>query len=415
MPSKSLKVAVVSDLHFVNSDKVKDGSRHSWLTFNGEKGLTNNFWQSLIDKVKSDSISADILVCPGDITTHSEKSALQFAWKKLNELANTLGCEILVAATGNHDVNSRGFELHNVIRELDKDHCLVEDLKQLSPIYPLVHLNKNESMSDHINRIHYFGSNFLFSQTESYNLITLNSCSNHTNNPVAYEKGFVSKSTHQWLESTLQAHFDNQNKKLGLLVCHHHPIQHPNYNLGSYDFMNGGVELLEMLNRYGNWIVIHGHKHHGKISYFSDGSKRTVVFAAGTLSCHKESLGDDFANQFYVMDIDPKKTRGTPQGVLDVYSWQGNHWGLSKRRNDGVFTGVGFGFVGCLEELAEDIANIVAPVTGTTWNDIIEKFPNIKHCVPKDLKHLEQNLLEYNIDFIMNDSGEIEKLEKTEA
>ncbi|WP_241909381.1 metallophosphoesterase family protein [Vibrio lentus] len=410
-----MKVAVVSDLHFVNSDNVKDGSRHSWLTFNNDNGLTNKFWQSLIDKIKKESITADILICPGDITTHAESSALRFAWAKLNELADALGCELLATATGNHDINSRGLSLNNVVRDLDKNHCLVENLKQLSPIYPLVHLNRSESDTDYNNRIHYFGSNFLFSPTDTYNLVTLNSCANHTSDPAAYEKGFISKSTHQWLESTLKNNFDNQNKKLGILVCHHHPIQHPDYNLGTYDFMNGGTELLEMLNRYGNWVVVHGHKHHGKLSYFSDGSKRTVVFAAGTLSCHKESLGDDFTNQFYVMDIDPKKTRGTPQGVFDVYSWQGNHWALSKRRNDGVFTGVGFGDIGCLEQLAEDIADYVAPVTGTNWSDIIKQFPQIKHCVPKDLEHLEHNLQAYNIDFVSNESGEIDKLEKTEA
>ncbi|WP_206646015.1 hypothetical protein [Pseudoalteromonas phenolica] len=73
MPTDSLKVAVVSDLHFVNRTKINDGSHHSWLTFNEDKTFTNNFWQSLIQKIQRESIVADILVCPGDITTHSEK------------------------------------------------------------------------------------------------------------------------------------------------------------------------------------------------------------------------------------------------------------------------------------------------------------------------------------------------------
>jgi len=415
MPSSSLKIAVVSDLHFVNSNNVTDGNRHSWLIFNPESGLENTFWQNLIDKVNADSITADILICPGDITTHAEGSALRFAWKKLNELAKALNCSLLATATGNHDINSRGPELKNIIRDLDKDHSLVENIKQLSPAYPLVNIGKPQTDEDHMNRIHYFGSDFLFSEKADYNLVLLNSCANHTGDPTTYERGFISKSTQEWLELALKNNFDLHNKKLGILVCHHHPIQHADHGTGTYDFMNGGAELLQMLNKYGNWIVIHGHKHHGKLSYLSDGSKKTVVFAAGTLSCHKENLGHDFTNQFYVIDVDPSKTRGTPQGIFNVYSWQGNHWSLSKRKDDGIFTGVGFGDIGCLEQLAEDISKIVTPLTGSSWSDIISKFPQLNHCVPKDLEHLENNLLVYGIDLIINDDGIIEKLEKSEG
>lgn len=415
MPANSLKVAVVSDLHFVDSTQVKDGSRQSWLSFTKENGLQGAFWQNLLDKIKADEITADILVCPGDITTYAETTALKFAWEKINELAKALNCSLLATATGNHDVNSRGLELNNVVRDLDKDHSLIEHLKQLSPVYPLVNINQPENLEDHMNRVHYFGSDFLFLQKDKYNLVILNSCANHTSDPAAHEKGFVSKSTHQWLEESLKRNFDRKNKKLGILVCHHHPIQHADHGIGTYDFMNGGTELLEMLNKYGNWVVIHGHKHHAKLSYHSDGSKKTVVFAAGTLSCHKETLGGDFTNQFYIMNVDTSKTKGTPQGTFEVYTWQGSHWALSKRRADGVFSGVGFGDVGCLEELAEEISKNVAPVKGTDWAQIIQSFPQIKCCVPKDLEHLENNLQEFGVDILIDSDGAIEKLEKSEA
>ncbi|KZN57700.1 hypothetical protein N474_25675 [Pseudoalteromonas luteoviolacea CPMOR-2] len=414
MSSSSLKIAVVSDLHFVNSSVNSNSKNHSWLTFDSEGNFTNNFWSTLIGKIEQDSIKADILVCPGDITTHAEGTALKFAWGKLNELAKKLDCKLLATATGNHDVNSRGLQISNPVRDLDQDHSLVENLKQLSPEYPLVDLSNPNSPQSHEDRINYFGSNFLFSPYEDFNLVILNSCANHINDTSAFEKGFVSQSTHAWLEMALHEHFDPKKKKLGILVCHHHPIQHSDHKLGTYDFMNGGTQLIEMLNKYGNWIIIHGHKHHGKLSYHMDGgSKKTVVFAAGTLSSHKEELGDNFTNQFYVIDMG-LKSKGTPKGTLDVYSWQGNHWALSKRREDGIFTGVGFGDVGCLESLAEDIASKVQLVTGTEWSTIVEQFSEIKHCVPKDFEHLERNLQALGVDIITNQSGEIGKLEKSE-
>jgi Icc-related predicted phosphoesterase len=412
----SLKVAVVSDLHFVNSANIKDSSHHSWLIFNSDGTLNNKFWSSLIDKIEQDNIKADILVCPGDITTHAEGSALTFAWNKLNELAKVLGCSILATATGNHDVNSRGKELSNIIRDLEKDQSLVENLKQLEPPYPLVNLVTPSPEADHLNRIQYFGSDFLhLSNNEKYNLVVLNSCASHTNDPTSYERGYVSLSTHEWLENSLKGKFDPRQKKLGIMVCHHHPILHADHGIGTYDFMKGGHELLQMLNKYGNWIVIHGHKHHAKLSYFADGSKNTVVFSAGTLSHHKDHLGDDFANQFYVMDIDQTKNKGIAKGTFDVYSWQGSHWAHSKRRKDGVYTGVGFGEVGCLEELAEKISKIVNPITGTDWKQVIEQFPELKNRLPKDIDHLEANLQAYDIDITINANGEIKKLEKSEA
>ncbi|MFS1923478.1 MULTISPECIES: metallophosphoesterase [Vibrio] len=414
--SNALKVAIVSDLHFVNSDKIQDSKYHSWLMFEQDGSMKNGFWQSLINKIEQENITADILVCPGDITTHAEGTALKFAWSKLNELAKALGCSILATATGNHDVNSRGTPITNTIRDLDKDQSLVENLKQLDPPYPLVNLTKPSAQIDHENRIKYFGADFLYSsENKLFDLVLLNSCASHTSDPKSYERGYVSTSTHQWLEASLKANYNPREKKLGLLVCHHHPILHSDHNIGTYDFMKGGSELLQMLNRYGNWIVIHGHKHHAKLSYFADGSKNTVVFSAGTLSHHKEQLGDDFTNQFYIVDIDTTKTKGVPKGTLEVYSWKANHWALSKRQKDGVFSGVGFGEVGCLEELAEQISEKVHPITGLEWDQLLQDFPQLRYRLPKDLEHLEANLQAYNIDITINADGEFAKLEKSEV
>jgi hypothetical protein len=412
----SLKVAVVSDLHFANSEKIQDSRSHSWLIFEPDGSMKSVFWSSLLKKIKEDNLTADILVCPGDITTHAEGSALKYAWERLNELAQALGCSILATATGNHDVNSRVKPLNNPIRDLDKDHSLVENLKQLAPAYPLVNLKSPCEIAAHENRIKYFGADFLFiPDDEQYNLVILNSCASHTNSAESYERGYVSTSTHQWLEDALKAHYNPQRKKVGILVCHHHPILHSDHNIGTYDFMKGGNELLQMLNKYGNWIVIHGHKHHAKLSYFADGSRNTVVFSAGTLSHHKDELGDDFTNQFYLIDIDSSKTRGVPKGTMSVYSWQANHWALSKRRKDGIFTGVGFGEVGCLEELADDISQEVHPITGLSWDNLLKMFPQLNFRLPKDLEHLESHLQALNIDITTNTDGEFAKLEKSEV
>ncbi|MEH6457188.1 MAG: hypothetical protein V7749_12735 [Cocleimonas sp.] len=416
MSSASLKVAVVSDLHFVSSEKVKDGNSHSWLSFDTNGKFNDGFWSNLLAKIHTEGIHADILICPGDITTHAEPKALEFAWKKLNELAKVLKCDLLVTATGNHDVSSRPAPLKNVIRDLDHNISMVENLKLLEPPYPLVNLIKNDDELAQKNRIHYFGSDFLIhNESEHYRLVVLNSCGTHSSDPADYERGSISESTLTWLEKSLKTMNCSKNKKLGILVCHHHPILHPDQNLGTYDFMKGGTRLLEMLNNYGNWIVVHGHKHHAKLSYHSVASKKSVVFAAGTLSAHKKTLGDGFANQFYIINTDLTQKRGTPKGTLDVYSWQANCWSLSKRTKDGVFTGVGFGDIGCLEEMAEHIEKQLVSLTSTPWDDIVELFPKLKHMVPLDFKHLIANLQDLNVDVNFSADHELESLERTKA
>ncbi|WP_413488033.1 metallophosphoesterase family protein [Shewanella baltica] len=416
MGGSPLRIAVVSDLHFVNNETVVNGDRASWLVFSDSDGLSkNNFWLSLLDKIERDHIKADLLVCPGDITTHSDVSALNFAWDRLIELAKKLECNVVVTATGNHDVQSRPHNLSgNTIRELNNNNDLFENLKQLKPPYPLVDFSSPDITTPHLRRIHYFGTDFLlFDSNPEYRLVVFNSCARHTSAPADYERGYLANSTLQWLENAVKEVYDPMNKKPSIFVCHHHPIQHDELGTGSYDFIKGGTKLIEMLNKYGSWIVIHGHKHHAKLAYHTVGSKKTVVFAAGTLSAHKQSLGNNFTNQFYVIDINKDKLKGTLEGYFNVYSWKGSQWSLTKSTNEGVFTGIGFGDIGCLEELAENIAQEVSGVQRLEWGAIVKKMPQLKKCLPKDLELLSSYLQnEHNIDISINEQFEYDYLDR---
>lgn len=416
MHTTPLKVAVVSDLHFQPAETVKDGNKSSWLTFKSNKEPSNNFWESLIDTIKAEKIEADLLICPGDITTYSNKEGLEYAWEKIVELAQLMKCDVLATATGNHDVQSRPSVISNPIRELNTVNDLSENLKNLNPEYPLVNFSNRDKELAHDRRIHYFGTDYLiFDENPLYRLVIFNSCARHTTEASDHDRGHISESTLKWLEKSLKTIYDPKNKKVGLFVCHHHPIQHDDHELGSYDFIKGGAQLIEMLSNYGSWLVIHGHKHHAKISYHSVGSKKSVVFAAGTLSSHKDTLGENFANQFYVVDIEAEHVKGTVKGKLNVWSWLGNKWGKSKTVKDGLFTGVGFGDIGCLEELAENISHKITGIDKETWISVVNQFPVLEYCVPKDFQLLQNYLREYEIDIVSNAEGEFEFLERARS
>lgn len=410
MENKALKIAVVSDLHFQPKALVANSNKSSWLTFESGK-FENQFWSQLIETIKDENLEADLLICPGDITTHGNQEGLVFAWEKLNELGLLLKAKVLGVATGNHDVQSRPLNIQNEIRDLNHINDLSEALKNLTPKYPLVVQGESPDIA-HQRRIHYFGADFIiYDECVDYRLVIFNSCSRHTSSPSDYERGVISDSTVLWLEMALKDMYDPKNKKVNIFLCHHHPIQHDEHRLGSYDFIKGGTRLLDMLNKYGSWIVVHGHKHHAKVSYHNTGSKKSVVFAAGTLSSHKNTLGKEFTNQFYI--INTSNGRGTPKGTIETWSWHGNRWAKSKSRKDGVFTGVGFGEVGCIETLAEKIAEYYGDsIMPKAWGDILKEFPILAYFVPKDFEMLQNHLSDLDIDIRFNSQDEFESIEK---
>src|SRR5207247_8648242 len=79
------------------------------------------------------------------------------------------------------------------------------------------------------------------------------------------------------------------------------------YGLGAADIMLGGAELLQLLSAgdYGEWLVIHGHKHLPKLSYAQGATAATpVVFAAGSLcACLASRIQAVARNQFYILDF----------------------------------------------------------------------------------------------------------------
>ncbi|GAA3923915.1 metallophosphoesterase family protein [Litoribacillus peritrichatus] len=412
MDEKVLRIAVVSDLHFV--EESKSSGHMSWLAFNESKKFHSGLWAALLKKISSDNLEADILLCPGDITTHANKSGLEVAWEKLQELSDCLKCELLAVATGNHDVESRGIDqLDNPIRELDSYTDLIENLKILSPPYPLKINSESCTKTTHERRVFYFGSDYLlYDENDDYRLVIFNSCARHNQLKKEYERGRIANSTLNWLEEHLKSIHDKKNLKPSIFLCHHHPIPHSIKGLSQYDTMYGGESLINMLSKYGNWIIIHGHKHHATLKYTYGGSKRIPVFAAGTLSAHKDSLGEEFNNQIYIIELNIEKCRGPLKGKVNAWSWKGNHWAISKSQLDGIYTGVGFGFTGTLEKIAQDIQNIVPPVGSIDWDKVVSKIPDLSYLMPMDFEHLKEELEVLNIDMDINSDSELVSLSR---
>src|SRR5690606_27539341 len=132
-----------------------------------------------------------------------------------------------------------------------------------------------------------------------------------------FDRGAITIRTLTSLRDELSA---TEPAHTNVLVCHHHPHSHAELRLGETDVMKHGQLLLDALESHGDWLVIHGHKHHPKLTYAAGGGRSAVVFGAG-------SFGGDFSseassicrNQFYILET--PRIRGTPGARGRVHAW----------------------------------------------------------------------------------------------
>ena len=403
--SRRITIAVVSDLHFCNQRTVGAGSELSHIVVQRiEETDGKNPWADLYKLVRDDVLKADMLLCPGDITTHAAHGPLKAAWGGLIELGKQLGTQSTACATGNHDVSSRyKDDSKNPIHDLDNPHDLFENLKLLQPDYPLhIHGEDSTSATGRKRRVHYFGADFVVHEDDNVRLIVFNSCARHVTENTSYERGSIAHSALAELGFHLK---EMTEQKINIFLCHHHPIVHTQDGVGTYDFIHNGDLLLDRLADHGDWIVIHGHKHDGKIRYASGSAgSAPVVFSAASMGAllSAEEL-NRYRNQFYLVDIELPET-GCPRGTAQVWNWHaGRGWAKAIDLNAGLTDGVGFGERAHPDVLAKIIFDQMNGVS-RTWMQLVEEFDFLRYLTPDAHSKLLQSLERKHSLVVLRDS-----------
>src|ERR1039458_1676051 len=261
MASAFLRIAVASDLHAYS----QDDSHPSHLKVTDSETLVGDQPISgLLELVTLRGLTANILLSPGDLGHKASIAGVKYAWQALHKIKQALQAEYTTATAGNHDIDSR---------YQGDDHAPEHILKALIPSYPF---------DDELSNDRYWSRAYVIRTFEDYRLVLLNSSAYHGHTPVEQNHGRIDKQT----LSTLSAELKNlPPKPVNILLCHHHPLMHSELGLGEDDYMKNGQLLLDLLGggQVGQWLVIHGHKHHPRISYASGGSNSPAVFSAGSL------------------------------------------------------------------------------------------------------------------------------------
>ena len=305
--ARLFRIAVLSDLH-AYSVSDSDAAPSSLCTTAPDDNPAVHPIAGLKKLISDESLRADLLVCGGDLGHHAAPDGIRYAWQAVSDIGTSLHAPHVVATVGNHDMDSR--------RRFN-DYDPKEALQSLVPPFPLPDTNLNDQ---------YWSRHFTVVREDDVCIVLLDSSAYHTT-PDEYPHGRVAEPTLARLKADLES---DGHRALNILVCHHHPQQHSELKLGEYDVMRNGQRLLDLLGcgTHGRWVLIHGHKHHPKISYASGGSASPLVFSAGSLCSNLyPELATEVRNQFYFIDI--PLDRVSELGLVGRFrSWE---WGLSNR------------------------------------------------------------------------------------
>ncbi len=390
-----LRVAVISDLHAFASPV--SYQTPSYLDMSQtDKNQYNDPMLGLKSLIDRNQISADILLCAGDIGDKAIPAATSFGWDKVNEIKGWLGASDIIATAGNHDVDSR--YKYN-------DYDAKGMLQSLTPAFPGL-------TTDQCDR--FWSRNFAILEGEYWRIVTLNSAAYHGaggEQASEYLHGRVSNHTVAHLKKELEE--KTVAKPLNILLCHHHPIRNNRIEERDYSEMAGGDGLVNELGsgELGQWIIIHGHKHYPRITYATGGSTSPIIFSAGSFCAQLyPELGPKARNQFYLIDfpIDQfGRLECSVAGKVNSWDWISMRGWQKASRESGIPAEAGFGYRCAHQHL---VNSIVKYLTGlqepySDWSQLVEWKAEIDFLTPDDKEVLIKNLQEKGVQVLFDDDG----------
>lgn len=392
-----MKIFVLSDLHAFYPENLPTGSvTPSFLDLSQTGDAeSNNPLRSLQRFVEAKGIKADVLICCGDLADRANPKAFAYAWAELHKLKRVLDAGQLFATAGNHDIDSR----HQY-----NDHDAKGFLMEASPNFPFEdEVQNNQYWAQHFNIIDHdvSGSRFLI----------INSAGYHGSAEREYEHGRIAKRTLGKIEARLRS---GGARELNIVVCHHHPHKHSELDLHDYDDMKGGYEFLRMLNpvTFGPWLVIHGHKHHPKISYaHGSGGSTPVVFSSGSCAAIAHpTLAGKVRNQCYLIEPQGGSIGASCLGTFTSYEWvPSDGWNVATI-NSGLPAYGGFGYRGTIDELGKRIE--ASFPNGGSWRQLTSTIPDLRHTPPDEIANLGVLLEARNYHVEWSKGGYIHSIEK---
>lgn len=378
-----LRILVLSDLHVHSKAPSDPGVPSQFSSLPRYENELHNPVRACEALLRNRKGSIDWIVCPGDLGDKNNAENKSYAWRELNWLKRKLGARHLIAAVGNHDIDSR---------RADPGTLPDAGVRALSPKFPIVGSGSNNGQ--------FWQSGFVIKKFPRLDttLCLLNSCAFHGVGGVddEHERGRLPEDVLEQLQHRLPS----STSAINVLVMHHHAHKHP-WLLNDESHAVNGIQLIEILKESrSRWLVVHGHRHLPQLWYSGAAHNSPVVLSSGSPSATPYPVrGRTTRNQMHLLTIDGSLSARFPEelfGKVRTWSWSpGVGWVRGSSSGDGLPSICGFGRSGGVDLLANEIETVFqgSAVATIAWQEIAAQHPHIDYLTPEDFE-VFQNLLE---------------------
>jgi hypothetical protein len=290
-------IAVASDFHCHHSSMVP--AETMLLSDADRQPSSHHPVEALLDLIRDQKITAEILAMPGDITNKTDRQGIISGWDFIRQIGVALNTRLIAPTLGNHDVKSR-----------DPSGDPFAAARALMPEFPL---SEQTALKD------FWANGFCIIDSRDIRVALINSVASHTTKEAA-DHGLI---TPQQLAVLNTALAGKSTLPFQIAICHHHPMLHEDIGLGTKDVIENGSLLIDLLAAHGFHLVIHGHKHHPKLSY-APGAVPLPVLASGSFAAGmKHGLASRTRNLFHLIKL---HTSGPPgllvKGTIDTWQFR---------------------------------------------------------------------------------------------
>jgi hypothetical protein len=318
--------------------------------------------QSLLGRIAKDGMTANALLCPGDLAHQASPEGLVNGLLELRHVAVALGGCPVVSTLGNHDVASRvsGADPFAIA-------------KHAHPEFPLGSTDNNNS---------YWANGFAIARiSPTLDIVVINSAYHHFSEDLA-RRGTFQDSQLALLEQALER---TPHPPIRVALIHHHPILHSVEGFESEDVLPNGDALLAKLSLYGCQLVIHGHKHHPRLRREMIGGRSLFVFAAGSACVYLNELGSRTRNVCHFLDLST-----LPDGTLagSIVTWEFNY---AKGWHDASPRSAAFPHIATFGPTVNDVSDRLATAYERRGEKILYQpalyglLPELAYLIPDEL------------------------------
>lgn len=379
-----ITIAVVSDLHCHHSRKFRKEdipSRFSYLNTDLVRMPSKDHpVQSLLKLLTTEEhMTADYLLCPGDITNQVDVQGFITGWEFVKEIGEILRVEEqhIVATLGNHDVDSR----YNICND---------DVFKIAQS-----IGRNFPIADEGLTQEFWSKGYCFIENKDIRILVINSVKFHTNKDSAV-KGKMDEKQIEGIETYLENHQDN---KVQIAVCHHHPIEHARWNLGTEDTIELGGHLLDKLNYFKFDLLVHGHKHDPWLRYSQGNNDSLPIFSAGSFSATSNFMFNSAKNTFHIIKLIKE---GKNKALGSIRTWEylpSNGWRRADSGDQFFPPNTGFGFQGKLDDLVKKSIEIIDSGNGSflNWHSFKKQLKDVSYLTPDECVEFRNKLSEEGI------------------